>query len=118
MLTLVTFAPATVSCTWTGPHIVWATVPVTVEVVGLGLGLGLLLLPELGLLPDPEDEDPLLPPEPLPLPPAEPPLDEPADGVPELPPERVVGMAVTAEPRCEASKPRSSTNAETVLSTQ
>ena len=49
----------------------------------------------------------------------EPELSEPLpDFVPEVPPEMVVVVAPPVAPRCEASKPKSSTNAETVLRTQ
>jgi hypothetical protein len=41
----------------------------------------------------------------------------PLDLVPEVPPEMVV-VGVLVAPRCEASKPKSSTSAETVLSAQ
>ena len=58
---------------------------------------------------------PLSEPEPLLLEPLL--LDPLPDFVPEEPPAMVVVVALVA-PRCDASKPKSSTNAETVLRTQ
>jgi hypothetical protein len=94
---------------------VWATDPVTVEVVGLALGLALGVALGLAVLPElPE----LVLPEPLPWPLDEPPFDEPLFDVPVVPPAMVAVVADREEPRCEASNPRSSTTAERVLSTQ
>jgi hypothetical protein len=42
----------------------------------------------------------------------------PLDDVPEVPPEMVAVGAPPVAPRCEASKPKSSTNAERVLRAQ
>ena len=91
----------TVSCTWTGPHCVWATEPVTVVVEEPELLPEFVpeLVPGLVAEPDPVSEDPL------------------PDVVPDALPEMVVA-GVLVDPRCEASKPKSSTMAETVLSTQ
>jgi hypothetical protein len=89
---------------------VWATDPVTVEVVGLALGLALGVALDLAFLPElPE----LVLPDPLPWP-----FDEPPFDVPVVPPAMVAVVADREEPRCEASNPRSSTTAERVLSTQ
>jgi hypothetical protein len=58
-------------------------------------------------------------PEPFEPEPFEPELFEPlSDDVPEVPPEMVAVVAPPVAPRCEASKPKSSTNAETVLRAQ
>jgi hypothetical protein len=75
-----------------------------------------LVEPEL-FEPDPELLEPeLLEPELL-----EPELVEPlawVDDVPEAPPEMTAVVAPPVPPRCEASKPKSRTNAETVLRAQ